>query len=104
MTPGGSISSAMSVGYQVFMQHDESETNDEEDVRHLFLLLFVYLHFEKKNYIINLQAVEAMSEWQILKLNAPEWIYTTIGALAAIGQGACFPVFAMILGFFTAVR
>lgn len=54
MTPGGSISSAMSVGYQVFMQHDESETNDEEDVRHLFLLLFVYLHFEKKNIILSI--------------------------------------------------
>ncbi|CAB3235155.1 unnamed protein product [Arctia plantaginis] len=79
MTPGGSISSAMSVGYQVFMQHDESETKNEED------------------------ELAEMSEWQILKLNSPEWIYTTIGALAAIGQGACFPVFALLLGLVTSI-
>lgn len=39
-----------------------------------------------------------MNSWQILKLNSPEWLYITIGSLAALIQGACFPVFALLFG------
>lgn len=44
-----------------------------------------------------------MSSWDILKLNAPEWVYITIGSVAAFLQGACFPAFALLFGFTSGV-
>lgn len=50
------------------------------------------------------QKIETVSNWQLLKLNATEWPYLLTGSIAAFIQGSCFPVFAILLGFTTAVR
>ncbi|KAJ0183787.1 hypothetical protein K1T71_000210 [Dendrolimus kikuchii] len=78
MTPRGSISSVMSTGFQnfVFNTDLESEHEDDDD-----------------------EEVQAVSDWQLLKLNAPEWPLITVGSVAAFIQGACFPVFALLFGF-----
>jgi ATP-binding cassette, subfamily B (MDR/TAP), member 1 len=39
-----------------------------------------------------------VSFWRILKLNAPEWPFILLGALAAIITGASFPSFAILFG------
>ncbi|XP_022833220.1 multidrug resistance protein homolog 49-like [Spodoptera litura] len=75
-TPRGSVTSAVSLGYQSFLHNqdiDKDDSNDEEIV--------------------------PLSGWDILKLNAPEWVYITIGSIAAFLQGACFPAFALLFGF-----
>lgn len=76
-TPRGSISSIMSTALQshAYSDHYEiEEIDDDEDVT-------------------------PVSDWQLLKLNTPEWLYLTVGSIAAFIQGACFPVFALLLGY-----
>lgn len=51
-----------------------------------------------------MQTVKTVSDWQLLKLNAPEWPLITVGSIAAFLQGACFPVFALLFGFSSGVR
>ncbi|XP_053623630.1 multidrug resistance protein homolog 49-like [Plodia interpunctella] len=78
MTPRGSISSVMSTGLSNFVYNadfDEEEEKDEEE------------------------DVKPVSDWQLMKLNAPEWLSLTIGSIAAFTQGACFPVFALLFGY-----
>ncbi|XP_075991226.1 multidrug resistance protein homolog 49-like [Anticarsia gemmatalis] len=79
MTPRGSVTSAMSIGYQSFLMNADVE-NKEEDEEH-----------------------EPVTGWQILKLNSPEWLYITIGSIAAFTQGGCFPVFALLFGYTSAI-
>ncbi|XP_013189257.1 multidrug resistance protein homolog 49 [Amyelois transitella] len=78
MTPRGSISSVMSTGLSNFIYNtdfeDEEEKDEEEDVK-------------------------PVSDWQLMKLNAPEWLYLTVGSVSAFLQGACFPVFALLFGY-----
>lgn len=50
------------------------------------------------------QEAKPVSDWQLLKLNAPEWPYLVIGSIAAFLQGACFPAFALLFGFTSGVR
>ncbi|CAH0578089.1 unnamed protein product [Chrysodeixis includens] len=79
VTPRGSISSAMSVGVQSYLYNPEQEKEevDEDTV--------------------------PLSGWEILKLNSPEWLYIVIGSIAAFIQGTCFPVFALLFGFTSAI-
>ncbi|CAB3225446.1 unnamed protein product [Arctia plantaginis] len=72
MTPRGSISSVVSVGYQSFMLNADAENKE------------------------NIEEQVDVTGCQILKLNSPEWIYITIGSIAAFAQGACFPVFSLL--------
>ncbi|KPJ04743.1 Multidrug resistance protein 1 [Papilio xuthus] len=44
------------------------------------------------------EEVRPLSEWQLLRLNAPEWAALVVGAAAAVVQGACFPVMAWLVG------
>lgn len=75
MTPRGSITSVMSTALQNFAYNvdDESEVDESE---------------------ANLKA----SDWELLKLNAPEWPQLLVGSIAAAVQGACFPIFALLFG------
>lgn len=50
------------------------------------------------------QEIKPVSDWQLLKLNAPEWPYLVIGSIAAFLQGACFPAFALLFGYTSGVR
>lgn len=60
--------------------------------------------FINNNYgIFHLQQVKPLSDWEILKLNGPEWPLIMIGSIAAFIQGACFPVFALLFGFCSGV-
>ncbi|XP_034839685.1 multidrug resistance protein homolog 49-like isoform X2 [Maniola hyperantus] len=77
MTPRGSITSVMSAGLQNFVynaDYDSEEEKDDEDVK-------------------------PVSDWQLLKLNAPEWPFIVVGSIAAFIQGSCFPVFALLFGY-----
>lgn len=78
MTPRGSISSVMSAGLQNFVYNVdvESENENEDD-----------------------EEVKPVSDWDLLKLNGPEWPLIVIGSVAAFLQGACFPVFALLFGY-----
>nr|ADV76539.1 ATP-binding cassette sub-family B member 3 [Trichoplusia ni] len=78
MTPRGSICSVVSTGLQNFVYNADYESDEEKDED---------------------EEVKPVSDWQILKLNAPEWPLITIGSIAAFTQGACFPVFALLFGF-----
>lgn len=53
--------------------------------------------------IFILKEIIPVSGWEILKLNSPEWLYLIVGSIAAFTQGACFPVFALLFGFTSAV-
>ncbi|KPJ16025.1 Multidrug resistance protein 1 [Papilio machaon] len=44
------------------------------------------------------EEVRPLTDWQLLRLNAPEWVSLLVGAVAAIVQGACFPVMAWLVG------
>ncbi|XP_063394419.1 multidrug resistance protein homolog 49-like [Cydia fagiglandana] len=82
MTPRSSISSVISNGLQHFSHRyggEIEETQDDEE------------------------EVKPVSDWDLLKLNAPEWPLLTIGAIAATIQGACFPAFAVLFGFTSAI-
>ncbi|CAB3235149.1 unnamed protein product [Arctia plantaginis] len=79
MTPRGSISSVVSVGYQSFMLNADAENKE------------------------NIEEQVDVTGCQILKLNSPEWIYITIGSIAAFAQGACFPVFSLLFGYTSAI-
>ncbi|XP_037299939.1 multidrug resistance protein homolog 49-like isoform X2 [Manduca sexta] len=81
MTPRGSISSVMSTGLQNFVFNSDYESEEEADE----------------------EEVKSVSDWQLMKLNAPEWPYITVGTVAAILQGACFPVFALLFGLSTGI-
>nr|QGA73384.1 multidrug resistance protein 49-like protein [Spodoptera frugiperda] len=78
MTPRGSICSVVSTGLQNFVYNADYESDEEKDEE---------------------EEVKPVSDWQILKLNAPEWPLITVGSIAAFIQGACFPVFALLFGF-----
>ncbi|KAH9637265.1 hypothetical protein HF086_006909 [Spodoptera exigua] len=75
-TPRGSVTSAVSLGYQSFLHNQDIDKNDNND-----------------------EEIVPLSGWEILKLNSPEWVYITIGSVAAFLQGACFPAFALLFGF-----
>ncbi|GBP95551.1 Multidrug resistance protein 1, partial [Eumeta japonica] len=78
MTPRGSISSVMSTGLQNFAYNIESDSEDsdkEDDER-----------------------IPPVNDWQLLKLNGPEWPLLVVGSIAAFIQGACFPMFALLFG------
>ncbi|KAI5641364.1 ABC transporter domain-containing protein [Phthorimaea operculella] len=82
MTPRGSIVSVMSTGLQNFacnadFELEEQEPEDEE--------------------------VKSISDWELLRLNAPEWPLMVVGSVAAFLQGACFPAFAVLFGFTSGV-
>ncbi|CAH2216402.1 jg19602, partial [Pararge aegeria aegeria] len=47
----------------------------------------------------NDEEVKPVSDWQLLKLNAPEWPFIVIGSIAAFIQGSCFPMFALLFGY-----
>ncbi|CAH2103160.1 unnamed protein product [Euphydryas editha] len=78
MTPRGSISSVMSTGLQSYVYNAEYDSEEEKD---------------------DDEEVKPVSDWQLLKLNAPEWPYIVIGSIAAFIQGSCFPVFALLFGY-----
>uniref|UniRef100_A0A2A4J7A7 ABC-type xenobiotic transporter n=1 Tax=Heliothis virescens TaxID=7102 RepID=A0A2A4J7A7_HELVI len=78
LTPRGSICSVVSTGLQNFVYNADYESDEEKDEE---------------------EEVKPVSDWQILKLNGPEWPLITIGSIAAFVQGACFPVFALLFGF-----
>ncbi|XP_047544251.1 multidrug resistance protein homolog 49-like [Vanessa atalanta] len=78
MTPRGSITSVMSTGLQSFVYNAEYDSGDEKE---------------------DDEEVKPVSDWQLLKLNAPEWPYIVIGSIAAFIQGSCFPVFALLFGY-----
>ncbi|XP_059046316.1 multidrug resistance protein homolog 49-like [Achroia grisella] len=78
MTPRGSISSVMSTGLQNFVYNADFEEEPEKDED---------------------DEVKSISDWQLLKLNGPEWLLLTVGSIAAFLQGACFPVFALLFGY-----
>ncbi|CAH0716416.1 unnamed protein product, partial [Brenthis ino] len=82
MTPRGSISSVMSTGLQNFMYNADYDSDEEKD---------------------DDEEVQQVSDWQLLKLNAPEWPYIVIGSIAAFLQGSCFPVFALLFGFMSGI-
>uniref|UniRef100_A0A2H1W3L7 SFRICE_008550 n=1 Tax=Spodoptera frugiperda TaxID=7108 RepID=A0A2H1W3L7_SPOFR len=75
-TPRGSVTSAVSLGYQSFLHNQDIDKDNSDD-----------------------EEIVPLSSWDILKLNAPEWVYITIGSVAAFLQGACFPAFALLFGF-----
>ncbi|KAJ0183786.1 hypothetical protein K1T71_000209 [Dendrolimus kikuchii] len=81
MTPRGSVSSVMSTGFQNFICDaevvaEEEEQKSEED-----------------------DEMKSINNWELLKLNSPEWLLMFIGSVAAFIQGACFPMFALIFGY-----
>ncbi|XP_063394078.1 multidrug resistance protein homolog 49-like isoform X1 [Cydia fagiglandana] len=78
MTPRGSISSVMSTGLQNFVYNSDIVESDEENEDD--------------------EKVKPVSDWELMKLNAPEWPHLAAGALAAFLQGACFPAFALLFG------
>ncbi|XP_061382310.1 multidrug resistance protein homolog 49-like [Danaus plexippus] len=78
MTPRGSISSVMSTGLQSFIYNSDFDDEDEKDDE---------------------DEVKPVSDWQLMKLNGPEWPYIVVGSIAAFVQGSCFPVFALIFGY-----
>ncbi|XP_063837633.1 multidrug resistance protein homolog 49-like [Ostrinia nubilalis] len=78
MTPRGSISSVMSTGLQNFVYNADLESDDDS---------------EKE------EESKPISDWQLLKLNAPEWPLIVVGSIAAFLQGTCFPVFAWLFGY-----
>ncbi|CAG4942049.1 unnamed protein product [Colias eurytheme] len=80
MTPRGSISSVVSTGLQNFVYNSEYQAEEEK-------------------YEDDDEEIKPISDWEILKLNAPEWLYLVIGAIAAFTQGTCFPVFALLFGY-----
>ncbi|XP_048004619.1 multidrug resistance protein homolog 49-like [Leguminivora glycinivorella] len=82
MTPRSSISSVVSNGLQNFSRRYGEEIREIEDDQ---------------------EEVKPVSDWDLLKLNAPEWPLLTIGAIAATIQGACFPAFAVLLGYTVAI-
>ncbi|CAG4929498.1 unnamed protein product [Parnassius apollo] len=79
MTPRGSISSVMSTGLQNFIYNVDYESEEEKEDDD--------------------EEVKSVSDWQLLKLNAPEWPYIVVGSIAAFVQGACFPAFALLFGY-----
>ncbi|CAK1554106.1 unnamed protein product [Leptosia nina] len=80
MTPRGSISSVISTGIQNFVYNNDFESEEEDKID------------EDED-------IKPLNDWQILKLNAPEWPFIVIGSIAAFAQGCCFPVFALLFGF-----
>ncbi|KAI5641363.1 ABC transporter transmembrane region domain-containing protein [Phthorimaea operculella] len=78
MTPRGSIVSVMSTGLQNFVYNADFESDEE---------------VEEED-----EEVKPISDWALLRLNAPEWPYMVVGSIAAFMQGACFPVFAVLFG------
>ncbi|XP_061705588.1 multidrug resistance protein homolog 49-like isoform X1 [Cydia pomonella] len=82
MTPRSSISSVVSNGLQHFSHRYGGEIEEAEDDQ---------------------EEVKPVSDWELLKLNAPEWPLLTIGAIAATIQGACFPAFSVLFGFTSAI-
>ncbi|KAJ8737708.1 hypothetical protein PYW08_000303 [Mythimna loreyi] len=79
-SPRGSVTSALSIGIQSFLHNPETDKQDQE-----------------------VEEIIPVSGWEILKLNSPEWVYITIGSIAAFTQGACFPAFALLFGFTSAI-
>ncbi|XP_073952681.1 multidrug resistance protein homolog 49-like [Choristoneura fumiferana] len=79
MTPRGSISSVMSTGLANFVYNVENDGSDEE----------------KEDDV----DVKPVSDWELMKLNAPEWPSLVVGSIAAFIQGACFPAFALLFGY-----
>ncbi|KAM3968871.1 LOW QUALITY PROTEIN: multidrug resistance protein homolog 49-like [Aphomia sociella] len=78
MTPRGSISSVISTGLQNFVYNADFEEEEEMDKE---------------------EEVKPVSDWQLLKLNGPEWPLILVGSISAFLQGACFPVFALLFGY-----
>ncbi|CAG9136478.1 unnamed protein product [Plutella xylostella] len=76
MSPRASISSVMSIGFQNFGFEAEEENEPEEE-----------------------DDVIPVSNWDLMKQNAPEWPLLVIGSIAAFIQGTTFPVFAVLFGF-----
>ncbi|XP_063890908.1 multidrug resistance protein homolog 49 [Helicoverpa armigera] len=76
-TPRGSVTSALSLGYQGYIFNPDKEKKESDEV----------------------EEIMPVTGWDILKLNSPEWIYITVGSIAAFLQGACFPTFALLFGF-----
>ncbi|XP_039763141.1 multidrug resistance protein homolog 49-like [Pararge aegeria] len=79
MTPRGSITSVMSAGIQNFVYNADYDSDEEKQD--------------------NDEEVKPVSDWQLLKLNAPEWPFIVIGSIAAFIQGSCFPMFALLFGY-----
>ncbi|XP_041987757.1 multidrug resistance protein homolog 49-like [Aricia agestis] len=79
LTPRGSISSVMSTGIQNFVYNNEFDCEEEDKGDE--------------------EEVQLVSDWQLLKLNAPEWPYIVLGSIAAFIQGSCFPAFALLFGY-----
>lgn len=92
----------------VYNDADDDALEEEEEVmfEYKFCLpisfsMYYNFNFFKSDFF---QIIKSVSSWQLLKLNAPEWPYLVTGSTAAFIQGACFPVFAMLLGYTTGVR
>lgn len=128
MTPRGSISSVVSAAYTNFVYNDDCESVDDKEngdevcfylnlsisscciqsyVQYLITLFYgsiLSTYIDTKSIRVCFpQEVKAISDWDLLKLNSPEWIYITVGSIAAFIQGACFPVFAMLFGYTSGV-
>ncbi|XP_030031864.2 multidrug resistance protein homolog 49 [Manduca sexta] len=83
MTPRASISSVVSASIQSYVCNAEYEMEQEEDDEE--------------------EELKPISDWELMKLNSPEWVQITIGAIAALSQGACFPLFALLFGYTSAI-
>ncbi|CAG4929505.1 unnamed protein product [Parnassius apollo] len=79
MIPRGSISSVISTGLQNMKYNVDNESEEMKQD--------------------NDEEVKPVSDWQLLKLNAPEWPYILVGSIAAFVQGTCFPAFALVFGY-----
>lgn len=105
----GSICSVMSASGHSFIYGDaDDDTVEEEEVifECKFCVPISFILYYYFNFFISgiFQIINSVSSWQLLKLNAPEWPHLLTGSIAAFIQGACFPVFAILLAYTTAVR
>lgn len=87
---------------QVYSFDDSNGDGEDEDAKE------VDFDDERKESIVNNEDVADLiddalqtrdtSVFQLLKLNAPEWPYLTLGILGSIVMGFSMPIFAILFG------
>lgn len=87
-----------------YNESDDDATEEDEVIFEFCLSISFTINYLKILKSDIFQEIKPVSSWQLMKLNAPEWPYLVTGSIAAFIQGACFPVFAILLGYTTAVR
>ncbi|XP_026317561.1 multidrug resistance protein homolog 49-like isoform X2 [Hyposmocoma kahamanoa] len=53
----------------------------------------------KEKLIEHEEEIKPLNDWELLKLNAPEWLYLVIGSISAFAQGSCYPISAFLLAY-----